>query len=73
MLGGHEGAGVIEQIGPGVTDLEVGDHVVFSFLPACGNAYPAWPATRTSAILAPECWEGSHSTAPTGFTPAEKA
>jgi NDMA-dependent alcohol dehydrogenase len=40
MLGGHEGAGVIEQIGPGVTDLEVGDHVVFSFLPACGKCIP---------------------------------
>lgn len=40
MLGGHEGAGVIEQIGPGVTDLEVGNHVVFSFLPACGKCIP---------------------------------
>ncbi|MBD0860478.1 NDMA-dependent alcohol dehydrogenase [Gordonia sp. zg691] len=40
LLGGHEGAGVVEKVGPGVTDLEVGDHVVFSFLPACGKCIP---------------------------------
>ncbi|HEY1968923.1 MAG TPA: NDMA-dependent alcohol dehydrogenase [Pseudonocardia sp.] len=37
MCGGHEGAGIIEQVGPGVSDFAVGDHVVFSFLPACGR------------------------------------
>lgn len=37
MVGGHEGAGVVEQVGPGVTSVEVGDHVVCSFLPACGH------------------------------------
>lgn len=37
MVGGHEGAGVIEAVGPGVTSVEVGDHVVCSFLPACGH------------------------------------
>jgi len=37
IIGGHEGAGVVEQVGPGVTDLEVGDHVVFGFIPACGR------------------------------------
>lgn len=36
-IGGHEGAGVIEEIGPGVEGLEVGDHIVFSFTPACGR------------------------------------
>ncbi|TYL55459.1 NDMA-dependent alcohol dehydrogenase [Nocardioides sp. BGMRC 2183] len=36
-IGGHEGAGVIEEVGPGITDLAVGDHVVFSFTPACGR------------------------------------
>lgn len=34
---GHEGAGVIEEVGPGVRDFAVGDHVVFSFLPVCGR------------------------------------
>ncbi len=37
VIGGHEGAGVIEEVGPGVRDLEVGDHVVLSFVPACGR------------------------------------
>ncbi|CAN5607022.1 NDMA-dependent alcohol dehydrogenase [soil metagenome] len=37
MVGGHEGAGVVQEIGPGVRDLKPGDHVVASFLPACGR------------------------------------
>ncbi|KAA9158114.1 NDMA-dependent alcohol dehydrogenase [Amycolatopsis acidicola] len=35
--GGHEGAGVITAVGPDTPGYEVGDHVVFSFLPACGQ------------------------------------
>ncbi len=35
IVGGHEGAGVVEEIGPDVHDLAPGDHVVCSFLPAC--------------------------------------
>jgi len=37
MVGGHEGAGIVEQVGPGVTRFKEGDHVVTSFLPACGH------------------------------------
>src|SRR3984957_9619606 len=37
IVGGHEGAGVVERVGPGVTRLAVGDHVVASFLPVCGK------------------------------------
>lgn len=37
IIGGHEGAGVIEELGPDVTGFEVGDHVVLSFLPSCGS------------------------------------
>ena len=36
-IGGHEGAGVIVEVGPGVTTLTPGDHVVLSFIPACGR------------------------------------
>src|SRR5690606_4622954 len=32
---GHEGAGVVTKVGRGVTGLAEGDHVIFSFLPAC--------------------------------------
>jgi S-(hydroxymethyl)glutathione dehydrogenase/alcohol dehydrogenase len=34
--GGHEGSGIVEAVGPGVTSLEVGDHIVASFVPSCG-------------------------------------
>lgn len=37
VVGGHEGAGVVTEIGPGVSEVEVGDHVVLSFIPACGR------------------------------------
>jgi S-(hydroxymethyl)glutathione dehydrogenase/alcohol dehydrogenase len=37
LIGGHEGAGVVLEVGPGVSSLQVGDHVVFGFLPACGR------------------------------------
>lgn len=37
ILGGHEGAGEVVQIGQGVDNLQVGDHVVLSFLPSCGH------------------------------------
>jgi NDMA-dependent alcohol dehydrogenase len=37
VVGGHEGAGVVQQVGPGVEGLDVGDHVVFGFIPACGR------------------------------------
>jgi S-(hydroxymethyl)glutathione dehydrogenase/alcohol dehydrogenase len=32
---GHEGAGVVEEIGPGVTSLVVGDHVIPLYIPEC--------------------------------------
>jgi len=34
---GHEGAGEIAALGEGVSDLAVGDHVVFIFAPSCGT------------------------------------
>lgn len=37
ILGGHEGAGIITEVGPGTEGLEVGDHVVMSFIPSCGS------------------------------------
>jgi S-(hydroxymethyl)glutathione dehydrogenase/alcohol dehydrogenase len=37
MIGGHEGAGVVEAVGPEVTTLQPGDHVAASFIPACGR------------------------------------
>lgn len=37
VLGGHEGAGVVTEVGPEVSEVAVGDHVVMSFLPSCGK------------------------------------
>jgi S-(hydroxymethyl)glutathione dehydrogenase/alcohol dehydrogenase len=37
FIGGHEGAGVIESVGPDVTSLKAGDHVAVSFIPSCGH------------------------------------
>lgn len=37
MIGGHEGAGVIAAVGPGVSSVAVGDHVSASFVPSCGT------------------------------------
>jgi S-(hydroxymethyl)glutathione dehydrogenase / alcohol dehydrogenase len=39
---GHEGSGVVAAVGPGVTSLSPGDHVVLSWVPACAT----WTWTR---------------------------
>jgi len=37
LIGGHEGAGEVVEVGPGVTSLQVGDHIVLGFIPSCGH------------------------------------
>ena len=37
---GHEGAGIVVEVGPGVTSLRKGDHVVLVFVPSCGHCGP---------------------------------
>ncbi|HJK95775.1 MAG TPA: NDMA-dependent alcohol dehydrogenase [Polyangiaceae bacterium LLY-WYZ-14_1] len=37
MVGGHEGAGVVEKVGPNTKGFEPGDHVLLTFLPTCGQ------------------------------------
>ena len=37
FIGGHEGAGVVLEVGPNVTSVKVGDHVSASFVPSCGR------------------------------------
>ncbi|MBP3978617.1 alcohol dehydrogenase catalytic domain-containing protein [Microbacterium sp. BLY] len=37
LVMGHEGSGVVTELGEGVTTLAVGDHVVLSWVPPCGE------------------------------------
>jgi NDMA-dependent alcohol dehydrogenase len=48
MAGGHEGAGVVTGVGPNTKGFQEGDHVVFSFLPACGRC--RWCASGMSYL-----------------------
>lgn len=55
---GHEGAGVVSAVGPGVDDLAVGDHVVLSWVPQCGacrqcRAGRPWQCERVAEVVAP--------------------
>ncbi|NMO02937.1 NDMA-dependent alcohol dehydrogenase [Gordonia sp. TBRC 11910] len=54
IIGGHEGAGVVEAVGPGVVGVAPGDHVVMSFIPSCGKC--RWCATGHSNL----CDLGAH-------------
>jgi alcohol dehydrogenase len=40
MVLGHEAAGTVEALGPGVDDLRPGDRVVMVFVPSCGHCLP---------------------------------
>ena len=48
MIGGHEGAGIVERTGPGVSRVKEGDHVVCSFIPSCGHC--RWCSTGQQNI-----------------------
>ena len=37
---GHEGAGIVKAVGPGVTEVKPGDHAIISFTPACRKCKP---------------------------------
>ncbi|MFR9728874.1 NDMA-dependent alcohol dehydrogenase [Saccharopolyspora sp. MS10] len=46
VLGGHEGAGVVTEVGAGVTGVREGDHAVLGFLPGCGACRPCSAGMR---------------------------
>src|SRR2546429_10019713 len=37
LVGGHEGAGIAEAVGPGVTRVKVGDPACCAYVPVCGK------------------------------------
>jgi NDMA-dependent alcohol dehydrogenase len=47
-IGGHEGSGIVEAVGPGVSRVKVGDHVVCAFIPSCGHC--RWCASGQQSI-----------------------
>ncbi len=54
---GHEGAGVVTALGAGVKDLQIGDHVVVSWVPSCGEcrqclAQRPWQCERSADVIA---------------------
>jgi S-(hydroxymethyl)glutathione dehydrogenase/alcohol dehydrogenase len=53
---GHEGGGIVEAIGEGVTSVAVGDHVIPLYTPECRwatNASPIWAAMARSGARTP--------------------
>lgn len=47
VLGGHEGAGIVTEVGAGVDSVAPGDHVVMSFIPSCGKCPSCQAGLRT--------------------------
>ena len=51
MVLGHEGAGVVEAVGPGVSRIKPGDHVVLMFIPTCGRCSNCVSGRTHSCVL----------------------
>lgn len=63
---GHEAAGIVEAVGPGVSHLVVGDHVMLTPLAPCGHC-PA--CARHEATACPDALAFSANARPDGTTP----
>lgn len=69
MVLGHEGAGIVEAVGPNVRDVRPGDHVVLSWFAPCRRCEAcasgkAWLCSNTKAVA---------NTLPDGSTPLSDA
>ncbi|WP_339727926.1 zinc-dependent alcohol dehydrogenase family protein [uncultured Gimesia sp.] len=67
MVMGHEASGIVREVGPGVHDLKLDDHVVFSFVPLCGHCLPC--ATGRPALCEPGAKANSAGTLLSGRRP----
>jgi len=58
MVAGHEGAGVVEEVGPGVSRVKPGDHVVATFRASCG--YCRWCSSghQNLCVLGDQAYSG---------------
>lgn len=59
VLGGHEGAGIVTEVGPGVEEFAPGDHVVLSFIPSCGVCRPCQSGLRNLCDLGAGLQQGA--------------
>jgi Zn-dependent alcohol dehydrogenase len=57
---GHEASGIVERVGPGVTRLAPGDHVVMVFVASCGHCIPC--AEGRPALCEPAAKAGAEGT-----------
>lgn len=74
VVGGHEGAGIVREVGRGVTGFKPGDHVVMTVASGCGHCRPcidsrpvlcdAVSAARSQGLLANGYRRLSHRGAP---------
>lgn len=67
LAGGHEGAGVVIEAGPGVEDWSEGDHVVFAFLPTCGRCRWCASGMQNLCDLGATLLTGSRLSDPASF------
>jgi Zn-dependent alcohol dehydrogenase len=71
MIGRHEGAGRVAEVGEGVTEVAVGDPVVMTFLPSCGRCsdcvrgYTALCDDGYAATIVPQL-DGTYAATPRG-------
>ena len=57
---GHEGAGIVKEIGAGVSTLKAGDHVALSWIPFCGSCYLCMHGkTNLCKAYTGPLWEGT--------------
>lgn len=58
MVLGHEGAGVVEAVGSGVTRIKPGDHVVLMFIPSCGKCRSCVSGMTHACVLSKHIAQG---------------
>ncbi|MDA8037600.1 MAG: NDMA-dependent alcohol dehydrogenase [Actinomycetota bacterium] len=58
VVGGHEGAGVVVELGPDVESVKIGDHVVLSFIPSCGRCWMCSSGHQNLCDLGAHALEG---------------
>lgn len=71
IAGGHEGAGVVVEVGPHTSGFEPGDHVVLSFLPVCGRCRMCATGHQNLCDLGALMFVGSRPDDPTSFRMSE--